>query len=184
MARRGISKPKLNRPYTFEEMRKVRGPLVYGLFDQNGIFYIGSTVDANGRFYKYVDPKQTALWLQRRIRDARDALAVRILEHNPPDLRVAELAWIKRFGPELVNVLGNKRRLRARMPSRRAANDVLKDQLATCARCGGQNYRGGKHLCMTEEIEIFNTPANTESRTMLRMIGVMREPESPAWHGE
>jgi len=151
-----LSKAKLKKRYTFEEARSIPGPFVYALEDDSGIFYVGKTIHANSRFYKYISAK-TALRLQRRVRDAVGDVRVRILMHNPPDLIAAELEMIKQYASQIVNTAGLPMRPTLKTGFR-AANRLVKAGEALCPICENQLWRGGEHACKITSVQFDRLP--------------------------
>lgn len=101
--------------FDFVSARKIRGHIVYGLKDANGIFYVGRTHDPARRFDQYVKKaREHNQWhLVRRMKEAGDSLRVVVLATNPPDLAKAEADAILAYCQQLANVNENPYRPRS-----------------------------------------------------------------------
>lgn len=169
---RTISKAKLHRLYTLEEARSIKGPFVYGLSDGTGIFYVGKTIDADRRFYRYA--RHAAPRLQMRLKEAGEDVRVSILRHNPPDLAASERHFIGLHASNLVNMQGSNRFLTSKMPLA-MKNSALRTQLSRCAGCGSTKPHTKKDPCWESPVELLNPLANAAAQDMLYFTGIIRE---------
>lgn len=171
-----LSVAKLRRLYTLEEARSIKGPFVYGLTDDVGVFYVGKTIDAENRFYAYLPHRRRKLAprLQRRLRDALGEVMVTILEHNPVNLDYAERRWIGELGAQLINAQGSFRHMTAKLPQKQKSR-ALAAQMARCAICGSTGVEdSGYHACLNDLTEIINPLANSAMQMVLIMGGINR----------
>jgi hypothetical protein len=167
-----ISKAKLHRLYTLEEARSIKGPFVYGLSDGTGMFYVGKTIDAGRRFYRYA--RHAAPRLQRRLKEAGEDVRVSILRHNPPDLAASERHFIGIYASDLVNTQGNDRFRTAKMPLA-MKNAALRTQLSRCMGCGSTKPHTEDDPCRHARVELLNPLANAAAQETLHAAGVIRE---------
>lgn len=92
---------------TVAEARRISVPIVYGLVDDRGLFYVGRTKRADQRFDQHLRGQTANRGLLGRIKIAGDSLRIQVLHWNPPDLSAAECAEImSRTG--LVNLVGRE----------------------------------------------------------------------------
>lgn len=166
--------PKVHSEHTFESARRLRGPFVYGLVDGDGLFYIGKTIDAAQRFYRYhrqtSNPK-----LRRRLKDSGDAVRVIVLEHNPIDLSLAERRHIEANRDRVLNISFNERRMRSKLELKLTPGQ--KD-MVSCAICEGRNFFNGKHRCKGEQVEVLNPVAPPIIQAIMVEAGILREPDA------
>lgn len=167
-----ISKAKLIRLYTLDEARSIKGPFIYALSDLGGIFYVGKTIDANKRFYRYA--RHAAPRLQRRLKESGDEVRLTILRHNPPDLKESERHFIGLHSPNLVNIQGSERLMTAKMPLA-MKNSALRTQLSRCAGCGSTKAHTKNDPCAESPVELLNPLANTAAQDFLFEAGMIRE---------
>lgn len=177
---RTIPKAKLHRLYTLDEARLIKGPFVYALSDDE-IFYIGKTIDAERRFYRYA--RHAAPRLQKRLKQAGGDVRLSILRHNPPDLLASERHFIALHAPTLVNVHGSERLMTAKM-SVRVKNSALRTQLSRCVGCESTKPHTKDDPCRDSPVEILNPLANDVGQALLSVGGLIRErfslPRGPA----
>ena len=133
---------------TFSEARKLVFPVVYGLHDSTGLFYIGSTFNPKMRFFvQYYLKRQVNVHLLRRIRGAGPNLRVEILVENPPDLRRSEADMIAKLSPELCNIAANPYRLKSGFSVSMKA--CAPTEAAICAGCDGPLSGKNSKYCFT-----------------------------------
>ncbi len=88
---------------TAKDAKAIKYPVVYGIFngDTGEMVYVGQTVNISKRLeaYKFAPHSEVLRsWL------ASHRWHMEILEHNPPDLTAAEVAWIKKHKATLLNL--------------------------------------------------------------------------------
>jgi hypothetical protein len=90
---------------TVKEARKLQCPIVYGLMDDRGLFYVGQTKHAKNRFSAHLRGKTPNRQLSARVRRAASSLKVKILHVSPSDINAAEMQEV-RSREGLVNLIG------------------------------------------------------------------------------
>ncbi len=100
------------RAASLKEARALKGPLVYALLDDDGVFYIGRTTKPATRFYTHrTADHPNSIYLARRLRKSGSSVRVRVLSKNPSDLKAVELDAIRRYSTTALNFTGNPSRL-------------------------------------------------------------------------
>lgn len=91
---------------TIKEAKRLSGPLIYGLADESGVFYVGQTRSPKNRFQQHAERRGRNEALKQRVLQAGDALRVIVLRDDPPDLNAAEREEIRARAGALVNLIG------------------------------------------------------------------------------
>lgn len=123
------------RRYTLASARRLRGSLVYGLLDENGvIFYVGKTTNPKKRFWDHSEASPHNIQLRRRMERAGRDLRVVVLVRDPPNLAQSEMDEIVKRSQDLVNVAGNPFRRKSRFQ----LGPNSREKMGLCPTCDGR----------------------------------------------
>lgn len=133
---------------TVEQASRIGLPIVYGLHDMDGLFYVGKTTSPRVRFKSHSRAAgHNNLHLARRINQAGDGLRIEVIALMPRDLAKAETDAILANADKLVNKVWNPYRACIQVPYADAYAARV-----NCPICDGpMDHRNSRHCAKCVE---------------------------------
>lgn len=98
--------PLKNTRYTFAEAQRFAVPVVYGLLDDAGLFYVGKTSAAAKRFANHRQARTKNARLKHRLLNPVGCVRVTVIDVDPIDINGAERAAIRKRESCILNLIG------------------------------------------------------------------------------